>query len=180
MLQHTIYALDHCHVEISIYCPNSIFSLIRINSFVKYHDTRCPGIFPLMKTRVPTPAVEKQPQHLTFTPACFTVGTVHFGSNSSVGIRRTITFPSDPNKLNLLSSDHKMLFQKPGGFSRYVLANAIRLPRLTLLTYGFFRATRPKGRLRVIVDVSFVRKLLSHVSIEVQPSQMVLIFVGQP
>ena len=94
-----------------------------------------------MKSRVPTPAVEKQPQHLTFPPACFTVGTVHFGSNSSFGIRQTITFPSDPNKLNLLSSDHKMLSQKPGGFSRYVLANAIRLPRLTLLTYGFFRAT---------------------------------------
>ena len=37
-----------------------------------------------------------------------------------------------------------MLSQKPGGFSRYDLANAIRLPRLTLLTYGSFRATQSK------------------------------------
>ena len=40
----------------------------------------------------------------------------------------------------------------------------------------FFKQHDQKDRLRVIVDVPFVRKLLSHVQIEVQPSQMMLIF----
>ena len=61
-------------------------------------------MFPSIKTRFPTPDDEKEPQHFTFPPPCLTVGTVHLGSNASCGVRQTLTLPSDPNKLNLLSS----------------------------------------------------------------------------
>ena len=57
-----------------------------------------------IKTRFPTPDDETQPQHFTFPLPCLTVGTVHLRSNAFRGVRQTITFPSDPNKLNLLSS----------------------------------------------------------------------------
>ena len=100
-------------------------------------------IFPSIKTRLPMPGNEKHPQHLTFPPSCFTVGTVHFGSRSSFVVRQTMIFPSEPNKLNLLSSDHIPLFKKSRGFSRYTRAYSRRLVRLTLLRYDFFRATRP-------------------------------------
>ena len=63
-------------------------------------------MFPLIKTRFPTADDEKEPQHFTFPPPCLTVETVHLESNTSFDIRQTITLPSDPNKLNLLSSVH--------------------------------------------------------------------------
>ena len=99
--------------------------------------------FPSINTKLPTLDDEKHPQHLTFPPPCFTVGTIHLGSSSSLVDRQTMTFPSDPNKLNLLSSNQITLFQKPRGFSRYVRAYSSRFPLLALLRYGFFRATRP-------------------------------------
>ena len=102
-----------------------------------------PIMFPSINTKLPMPDDEKHPQHLTFPPPCFTVGTVHLGSSSSLVDRQTMTFPSDPNKLNLLSSDQITLFQKPRGFSRYVRAYSSRFQRFVLLRYGFFRATRP-------------------------------------
>ena len=46
-------------------------------------------------------------QHFTFAPPCLTVGTVHLESNASCSARRIITLPSDPNKLNFLSSVHR-------------------------------------------------------------------------
>ena len=63
-------------------------------------------MFPLIKTRFPTSDDEIQPQNFTFPPPYLTVGTVHLGSNASCGVRPTMTLPSDPNKLNLLSSVH--------------------------------------------------------------------------
>ena len=98
-------------------------------------------IFPSIKMRLPTPDNEKHPQYLTFPPPCFTVGTVHFGSKSSFDVRQTIIFPSEPNELNLLSSDQITLFQNPRGFSRYTLAYSRRLARLTLLRYGHLSHT---------------------------------------
>ena len=95
----------HCHVARSNSVPNSVFLQIQINFFVKYHDKPLPSI----KTRFPTPDDEKEPQHFTFSPPCLTVGTVHLGSNASCSVGQTITVPSDPNKLNLLSSVHKHL-----------------------------------------------------------------------
>ena len=61
-------------------------------------------MFLSIKTRFSTPDDEKEPQHFTFPPLCLSVGTMHLRSNASCGVRQTITIPSDPNKLNLLSS----------------------------------------------------------------------------
>ena len=102
-----------------------------------------PVMFPSINTKLPTPDDKKHPQHLTFLRACFTVGTVRLGSSFSLVARQTMAFPSDPNKLNSLSSDQITLFQKPRGFSRYFRAYSSRFPRFALLKYGFFRATRP-------------------------------------
>ena len=91
-------------------------SLPRFNFFIDSNNFFCkisrytsPVMFPSIKTRFPTPHDEKQPQHFTFPPPYFTVGTVYFGSSSSFGIRHTMTLPSDPNRLNLLSSVHNTL-----------------------------------------------------------------------
>ena len=96
-----------------------------------------PVMFPSINTKLPKPDDEKHRQHLTFALACLPVVSVH------LGWPQTMTFPSDPNKLNLLSSDQITLFQKARGFSRYVRAYSNRFPRFALLRYGFFRATRP-------------------------------------
>ena len=100
-------------------------------------------MFPSMKTRFTTPDDEIQPQHFTFPPPCLTVRTAHLGSNASCGICQTITLPSDPNKLNLLSSVHSTWSQKHRGCSRYFFAYWIHFIRLALSTYGFFLATWP-------------------------------------
>ena len=76
-----------------------------------------PLMFPSINTKLPRPDDEKYPQYLTFSPLCFTVGTVHLGSSSSLVDCQTMTFPSDPNKLNLLPSDQIALFQKLRDFS---------------------------------------------------------------
>ena len=60
-------------------------------------------MFPSIKTRFHTPDDEKEPQRFTFPPPCLAVGTMYLGSNASCGVRQTITLPSNPNKLNLLS-----------------------------------------------------------------------------
>ena len=100
-------------------------------------------MFPSINTKLPTPNDEKHPQHLTFPSPYFTVGTVHLGSSFSLADSQIMTFPSDPNKLNLLSSDYITLSQKPRGFSRYVRAYSSCFPRFALLRYGFFHATCP-------------------------------------
>ena len=69
-------------------------------------------MFSLIRTRFPTLDDEKEHQHFTFPPLCLTVGTVYLESNASCGVRQTITLPSDPSKLNLLSSVHSIWSQK--------------------------------------------------------------------
>ena len=109
----TIWA--RCFGSLSCYMTHS---LPRFNFFIGSDKFFCkisrytsPVMFPSIKTRFSTPHDEKQPQHFTFPPPYFTVGTVHFGSSSSFGVRHTITLPSDPNRLNLLSSVHNTLSQ---------------------------------------------------------------------
>ena len=109
----TIWA--RCFGSLSCYMTHS---LPRFNIFIGSDKFFCkisrytsPVMFPSIKTRFSTPHDEKQPQHFTFPPPYFTVGTVHFGSSSSFGVRHTITLPSDPNRLNLLSSVHNTLSQ---------------------------------------------------------------------
>ena len=98
--------LDHCHVV----RPNSvpIFSFFTdSNKFLcKISRLTSPDMFSSIRTRFPTLDDEKEPQHFTFPPPCLMVGTVYLESNASCGVRQTITLPSDPNKLNLLSSVH--------------------------------------------------------------------------
>ena len=93
----------------------------------------------------PVPFHVKHPKTDTELPSCLTVGTTHLGSNSSLGVRHTITFPSDPKRLNFDSSDQITVSQNPSGLFSMSFAYFNRFPRLTLLTNGFFRATRPSN-----------------------------------
>ena len=102
--------------------------------FSKIFQYEVPGILPSIKIKLLTPDAEKQPKHLTLPPPCLTVDMVHSNSNFSLGQRYTMTFPSDPKRLNLLSSDQRILFHKSKGFSRWVLAYSKRLRRFTLFT----------------------------------------------
>ena len=100
-------------------------------------------MFPSIKRRFPTPDGEIKSQHFTFPSRCSTLGTVHLGSNAFWGVRQIITLPSDPNKLNWLSSVHSTWSQKHRGYSRYFFAYWIHFIRLVLSKRGFFLATRP-------------------------------------
>jgi hypothetical protein len=82
---------------------------------------------------------------VTEPPPCLTVGTIHFGSNFSFGLLQTITFPSDPKRLNFDSSDQTTISQKSIGFFNISFAYLRRFIRFILLMYGFFRATRPNN-----------------------------------
>ena len=62
-------------------------------------------IFSLINTKMPTTDDGKHSQHITLPPPYLIVGIVHLILNSSLDLRQTITFLSDLNKLNLLSSD---------------------------------------------------------------------------
>ena len=70
----------------------------------------------------------------TEPPPCLTVGTVHFGSNSSRGVLQAITLPSEPKRLNFYSSDQITPSQKLDSFSNISLANLSLFPRLILFT----------------------------------------------
>ena len=96
--------------------PNFSTDFIKLFSKISQYDS--PVILPLIKIKLPTPGDEKQVQHLTLSPLCLTVGMVHSDSNSSLGERHNMTFPSDSKRLNLLSSNQSILFQKSKGFSR--------------------------------------------------------------
>ncbi len=87
----------------------------------------------------------KHPQTVTEPPPCLTVGIIHFGSNFSFGLLQTITFPSDPKRLNFDSSDQTTVSQKSIDFFNISFAYLRRLIRFILLTYGFFRATLPNN-----------------------------------
>ena len=68
-------------------------------------------MFPSMKCNPPKPAALIQPQTMTFPPPFLTVGMTHLSLYSSHGRRYTCLKPSEPNKLILISSDHKTWFQ---------------------------------------------------------------------
>ena len=85
----------------------------------------------------------KQAPIVTEPPPCFTIGILHFGSNSSPDILQTITLPSELKRLNFHSSNQTItFFQKSTGFSSISLANLSHFLRLILFTYGFLRVTR--------------------------------------
>ena len=59
---------------------------------------------PFIRTRGPTPSDENIPQAITEPPPNFTDFFTHLGLSLSPVTRRTYCLPSDPTKLNLLSS----------------------------------------------------------------------------
>ena len=83
--------------------PNFSTDFSKLFSKISRYDS--PVILPSIKIKSSTHDDEKQAQYLTLPPPCLTVGMVHSGPNSSLGKRHTTTFPSDPKRLNLLSSD---------------------------------------------------------------------------
>ena len=68
-------------------------------------------MFPSMKCNSPLPAALMQPQTMTFPPPCLTVGMAHLSLYSSPGRCHACLRPSEPNKLNFISSDHRTWFQ---------------------------------------------------------------------
>ncbi|KAK6321003.1 hypothetical protein J4Q44_G00079790 [Coregonus suidteri] len=58
----------------------------------------------------PVPAALMQPQTMTLPPPCLTVGKTHLSLYSSPGCRHTRLTPSEPNKVILVSSDHRTWF----------------------------------------------------------------------
>ena len=116
--------------------PN--FSTDFSNFFSKISRYDSPVILPSIKIKLPTSDDEKQPQHLTLPPPpCLTVGMVHSGPNSPLAERHTMILPSDPKRLNLLSSGQSTLFQKPKGFSRWFLAYSKRFASICLIYIRF-------------------------------------------
>ena len=94
---------------------------------------------------LPTPLRTKQ-LHTVIEPSpSLTVGTLQCGSYSYFGVCNTITFSSEPKRLDFDPSNHITVSQNPIGFFNIFLANCSRLPRFTLLTDGFFSATRPNN-----------------------------------
>ena len=96
--------------------PNFSTDFSKLLTKISRYDS--PVILSSIKIKLPRPDDGKQPQHLTLLPSCLTAGMVHLGPNSSLAECHTLTFPSDPERLNLLSSDQSTLFQKSKGFSR--------------------------------------------------------------
>ena len=76
-------------------------------------------------------------------PPCLTVGTMHLGSNSFSGVCHTVTFSSDPKRLSFDSSDQITVSQNPTDLFSMLFAYFNCFPQLTLLTNGYFSATRP-------------------------------------
>ena len=134
------YAWDHCLAERRRDAQDADVLKIELNFCREYQRSNayayCHG---------ETPDRQKHPQIVIEHPAYFTVGTVHFQSNSSSLLLQTITLPSLPNKLNLDSSLQRTVFQKFSGLANIILANLRFFNRLTLLTYGRFRAARPNS-----------------------------------
>ena len=69
-------------------------------------------MLPSMKCNSPTPNALMQPQTMSFSPPCLTVGMVQTSWYSSPGYHHTCLTPSEPNKLILVSSDQSTFFQK--------------------------------------------------------------------
>ncbi len=71
---------------------------------------------PSMNCSSPMPAAPMQPQTMTLPPPCFTVGKTHLSLYSSPGCCHTRLTPSEPNKLILVSSDHRADSSNPCPF----------------------------------------------------------------
>ena len=99
--------LGHFHVARPNSVPTFSFFFTDSNKFLcKISRLTSADMFSSIRTRFPTLDDEKEPQHFTFPPPCLTVGTVYLESNASCGVRQTMTLPSEPSKLNLLSLVH--------------------------------------------------------------------------
>ncbi len=66
---------------------------------------------PSMNCSSPVPAAPMQPQTMTLTPPCLTVGKTHLSLYYSPGCHHTRLIPSESNKFILVSSDHRTWFQ---------------------------------------------------------------------
>lgn len=101
-----------------------------------------------MKSRRPTPWQEMHPQ--TICPCgCLTVCVIHDGKNSSACLRRTNTFPSEPCRLNLDSSEKITLFHISAVHVACAFAHFSRCCFIALVSNGCFlgrRAGSPASR----------------------------------
>ncbi len=66
---------------------------------------------PSMNCSSPVPAALMQPQTMTLSQPCLTVGKTDLSLYSSPGCHHTRLTPSEPNKFILVSSDHRTWFQ---------------------------------------------------------------------
>ncbi len=69
------------------------------------------SMFPSVNRSSPVPAVVMQPQTMMLPPPCLTVGKAQFSWYSSPERHHTCWTPSESNKFNLDSSDHRTWFQ---------------------------------------------------------------------
>src|SRR6266498_288447 len=88
---------------------------------------------------LPTPKKEKHPHTIIQPPPNFTVGITWRSVSSSSGLFQQYSRPSDPNIMNLDSSDQITRFHSSNPQSLYFLANFKRNPRCFFFKYGFFR-----------------------------------------
>jgi hypothetical protein len=100
-------------------------------------------IIPSIKCRLPTPAALIQPHTSTLSSPCFTVGIKFLDFSSLFFFRHTMCLPSDPNMLNLLSSEKMTCLQTSKPLFLWSFSNMSRFFKFTLLMNGFFLATRP-------------------------------------
>ena len=105
--------------------PWSIIYFVNISPYLIW------SIFPWISTRGSTPLREEQPHAMIFPPPCFIVGTWYFLSFLLFFGRRTYDVPSEENRLNLLSSLHRILDESSVVHDAYFLANCS-------LTFPFF------------------------------------------
>ncbi len=68
---------------------------------------------PSMNCSSPVPAALMQPQTMTLSPPCLTVGKTNLSLYSSPGCRHTRLTPSEPNTFILVSSDQVPVILRP-------------------------------------------------------------------
>src|SRR5882762_9400416 len=77
------------------------------NELSKISEYCCAFIFPLTRCKWPVPSHEMQPHTCKLPPPCFTFFLTFLGKNSSPDRRLQYWRPSEPNKLNLDSSENQ-------------------------------------------------------------------------
>lgn len=100
-------------------------------------------MIPSIKCKLLTSDTGMKPQTITELLPCLAVSQRFFIFRSSFGFRQTITLPSDPKILNLLSSVNSKCFQKLKSFPTCVSVNSIRHFTYFGDTNVFRLATRP-------------------------------------